>query len=112
MIFFSSNGDAADFLNSSGQLLSGLAALFARSSTLAYIEHLRDTSIIYGLDLFKVVAVGGGPIFSPRNRLRNCALTVYVGNNADLEAIVRGTRLLSPRRAISPLCGTSLNHLI
>ena len=58
--------------NSSGMPLLPAVALFTRTATPADVDHFRETSVTYGLELFTVVAA----LFSPRYRLRGCAVTI------------------------------------
>ena len=99
-LFYIRIGAKTHVLNSPGQPLLGVAALYARSSSLTDVEHFRDAPIIYGLGLF----TSAGDIFSLRYRLRNCAVAAYLDNNDALSALFKGVPPSTPVRASSPFC--------
>ena len=80
---------ASQFLEGSrsrGQATLPVVAVYTRDATPDDIAHFRDTSVIYGLELFAAVAA----IFSLRYQLRGCSITVYIDNNAALSALIKG----------------------
>ena len=104
-----------DLTNSSGMPIWHAAPLYTPTSAPDYIAHIRDTAVIYGIEMFTVVA----SIFAPRYRLRGCAVAVYLDNNAPLSALIKGDSIAIPvSRRISfmryeayflyVVCGSSL----
>ena len=73
-------------------------ALLTRTASPEDIAHFRDTSVIYGLELFTVVAT----IFTLRYRLRGCSVAIFVDNNAALCALIKGDSLSVPVSRLIP----------
>ena len=67
-------------------------ALFTREDAPGDIAHFRDTSAIYGPELFTVVAA----ISSMHHTLRNRPASVYLGINADLPALIKADSSSAP----------------
>ena len=61
-------------------------AVYTRDATAADIAHFHETAVIYGLELYAVVA----SVFSLRYHLRGKTLSIYIDNNASLSALIKG----------------------
>ena len=61
-------------------------AVYTRNATAADIAHCNETSVIYGLELYAVVA----SVFSLRYQLQGKTLSIYIDNNAALSALIKG----------------------
>ena len=92
VLFHGINALTPPCLNSSGLPILSIAALFPRRATEGDIAHFRDTSVVYGLELFAAVAT----VFSPRYRWRSSAVAIYVGNNESLGAMAMGDSFAIP----------------
>ena len=63
-----------------------VVAVYTRNATAADIAHFNETSVIYGLELYAVVA----SVFSLRYQLQGKTLSIYIDNNAALSALIKG----------------------